>query len=278
MNKLFLLPFIIFSVLPGATHGQPTTINYGSANGKYISINSTRIYYEEYGKGAPLLLLHGGFGSINDFQKVIPELSRHFRVIAPDSPGHGRSGQADSLSYQLLSSYFSKMIDALALDSVYVLGWSDGGNAALILAADRADKVRKVVVSGANSTTDGLVSGVLDHMKKLTTDYVTSAMKEWLENYKKLSPQKDNWKKFVNDSKKMWFTRIAVPESKLRQIKLPVLVILGDHDIIRLEHGMEMHRLIKGSEFAVLPGTSHATFSQKPEMINKLTVDFLLKK
>jgi len=278
MNKLPLLSVLFFSVLSGSTHGQSTRINYGSANGKYISVNKTRIYYEEYGEGAPLLLLHGGFGSINDFQKVIPGLSRHFRVIAPDSPGHGRSEQADSLSYQLLASYFSGMIDALALDSVCVLGWSDGGNAGLLLAADRADKVRKVVVSGANSTTDGLITGVLDQMKKLTPDYTATAMKEWLDNYKKLTPQKDNWRKFVNDSKKMWFTRIAVPESKLRQIKCPALVIIGDHDIIRLEHGMEMHRLIKGSEFAVLPGTSHATFSQKPELINQLTIDFLLKK
>ena len=260
-----------------STYGQ-ATINYGSANGKYVSVNNTRIYYEEYGKGAPLLLLHGGFGSINDFQKVIPELSRNFRVIAPDSPGHGRSEQADSLSYQLLASYFSRMIDAWQLDSVYVLGWSDGGDAALILAADRGDKVRKVVVSGANSTTDGLVSGELSHLKKLTPDYITIAMKEWLDNYKMFTPQKDNWRKFVNDSKKMWLTRIAVPESKLRQIKCPVLVIVGDHDIIRLEHAMEMHRSINESEFAVLPGTSHATFSQKPKLINKLTIDFLLKK
>lgn len=277
MNNLIFLSFIIFSFSSGSAYGQ-ATINYGSANGKYVSINNTRIYYEEYGKGAPLLLLHGGFGSINDFQKVIPELSRNFRVIAPDSPGHGRSEQADSLSYQLLASYFSRMIDAWQLDSVYVLGWSDGGDAALILAADRGDKVRKVVVSGANSTTDGLVSGELSHLKKLTPDYITIAMKEWLDNYKMFTPQKDNWRKFVNDSKKMWLTRIAVPESKLRQIKCPVLVIVGDHDIIRLEHAMEMHRSINESEFAVLPGTSHATFSQKPKLINKLTIDFLLKK
>ena len=277
MNNLIFLSFIIFSFSLDSTYGQ-ATINYGSANGKYVSVNNTRIYYEEYGKGAPLLLLHGGFGSINDFQKVIPELSRNFRVIAPDSPGHGRSEQADSLSYQLLASYFSRMIDAWQLDSVYVLGWSDGGDAALILAADRADKVRKVVVSGANSTTDGLVSGELSHLKKLTPDYITIAMKEWLDNYKMFTPQKDNWRKFVNDSKKMWLTRIAVPESKLRQIKCPVLVIVGDHDIIRLEHAMEMHRSINESEFAVLPGTSHATFSQKPKLINKLTIDFLLKK
>ena len=222
-----LLSLFLFSCCIGLTFGQPA-IHYGSADGKYLSIRKSRIYYEEYGKGIPLLLLHGGFGSIQDFQKVIPELSRHYRVIAIDSPGHGRSEQADSLSYPLLASYFSMVIDVLKLDSVYVLGWSDGGNAALILAADRPDKVKKTVVSGANSTTDGLAAGLVDQFKLLTPDYVAANMKEWLNGYKKLSPQKDSWRKFVSDSQKMWITRIAVPESKMKQIRRPVLLIPSD--------------------------------------------------
>src|SRR6185295_15231755 len=90
-------------------------VKYGSNNGKYISIRNTKIYYEEYGKGTPLLLLHGGMGSIADFKLCIPELSKHFRIIAPDSPGQGRSGLADSMSYQLMTDYMSKFIDALKL-------------------------------------------------------------------------------------------------------------------------------------------------------------------
>ena len=94
----------------------------------------------------PLLLLHGGGGSIVHFEQVIPALAEKFRVIAFDSPGHGRSEMSDSLSYQLLSDYISQCIDALTLDRVYIIGWSDGGNAALILAADRPEKVRRVII------------------------------------------------------------------------------------------------------------------------------------
>ena len=108
------------------TQGQ---IKYGSNKGKFITINETKTYYEEYGKGIPLLMLHGGLGDISDFEKVIPNLSKKFRVIIPDAPGLGRSEYADSLlSYQLLADYNSKLIDQLKLDSIYVIGWSDEAN------------------------------------------------------------------------------------------------------------------------------------------------------
>src|SRR5436190_17851003 len=186
----------VLVLLSGACFGQG--IQYGSGTGQYVNAGTTKIYYEEYGKGVPLLLLHGGFGSIHDFQKVIPELSKNFRVIAVDSPGHGKSQQADSLCYQLMASIFSKVIDELKLDSVYVLGWSDGGDSGLILAADRADKVKRLVVSGANATTDGINPVVLNQAKTLTPEYVSSNMKDWLVNYRKLSPGPDDWPKFVN--------------------------------------------------------------------------------
>ena len=120
-------------------------IGSNTDNGKYVTIDDTRIYYETYGQGTPLLLLHGGLGSIANFEKCIPTLASHFRIIAPDSPGHGRSGNTDSLSYELVSNYISKFINHLKLDSLYVMGWSDGGVIGLILASDRPDKVRKLI-------------------------------------------------------------------------------------------------------------------------------------
>src|SRR3954468_21142091 len=107
-QKLIILIFILIQ-LPISAFGQ---INYGSNNGKYLTVHGTKIYYEEYGKGTPLILLHGGFGSISDFQKCIPALSENFRVIAIDAPGLGRSEYADStLSYQLMAHYYSQALD-----------------------------------------------------------------------------------------------------------------------------------------------------------------------
>jgi len=105
------LSFSLFIILTFPFFGQGQ-IDYGSNNGKYLTIRGTKVYYEEYGKGTPLLMLHGGFGDISDFKKCIPELSKKFRVIIPDAPGQGRSDFPDSLlSYQLKASYYSILID-----------------------------------------------------------------------------------------------------------------------------------------------------------------------
>src|SRR6516164_8546295 len=150
--RLFLVVLIL--TIPFFGEGQ---INYGTNNGKYLTIRGTKVYYEEYGNGTPLLMLHGGFGDISDFKKCILELSKEFRVIIPDAPGQGRSDFPDSLlSYQLKASYYSILIDQLKLDSVYILGWSDGGNEGLLLANYRPDKVKKLLVSGANYKSSGL--------------------------------------------------------------------------------------------------------------------------
>ena len=134
---------ILVAGISGMVYGQE--IKYGSNSGKQLTIKDTKIYYEEYGSGLPLLLLHGGFGSIHDFEQVIPGLANHFRVIAVDSPGHGRSEQADSLSFELMANYISEMIDKLQLDSVYVIGYSDGGITALLLASRQHTKVKRVI-------------------------------------------------------------------------------------------------------------------------------------
>src|SRR5664279_1990959 len=102
-------------------------ISYGSNNGKYLVIFNKKVYYEEYGQGPPLIMLEGGMKSISDFSLCIPELSKHFRVILPDDPGQGRSEMLDTMTYDLLAGYVSKLIDVLRLDSAYIMGWSDGG-------------------------------------------------------------------------------------------------------------------------------------------------------
>ncbi len=121
----------------------------------YVIIFDRKVYYEEYGSGIPLLLLQGGLKSISDFSGIIPALSKRFRVIAPDDPGQGRSEAMDTMTYNVLANYVSKLIDLLKLDSVYILGWSDGGIAALILAERRPDKIKKVIAAGANYRRDG---------------------------------------------------------------------------------------------------------------------------
>jgi len=253
-------------------------IPYGSNNGKYVTIKGAKVYYEEYGKGTPLLLLHGGFGSISNFNQVIGPLSKNYRVIAIDSPGQGRSEQIDAISYQIYADYYSAFIDQMKLDSVYVLGWSDGANSAYILAYDRPDKVKKVIVSGSNSDTDGYPDGAIDAMKKWTPETISEEFKEyWLKDFLKLSPNRNNWQKSYMQLKDMWITKEVISNDHLSKIKSKFLIVYGDKDVTKLEHGLHIYRTIPGSQLTILPNTSHMVFMEKPTLISNLIVDFLGK-
>jgi len=252
-------------------------VPYGSNNGKYISIFNKQIYYEEYGKGTPLILLQGGMGSIEDFALCIPELSKHFRVIAPDTPGQGRSELADSMSYELMAAYISKLVDILKLDSAYVIGWSDGGNTGLILGNNRPDKVKKVLASGANYKLSGypsILNDTSDWERELRSPEFEIKNKEAIKEYMSLNPNPRDWRKLLIDLNKMWRKEIYFLPTVLEGLKIPVMIVLGDRDAVTLEHGIEMHRLIKGSQFCVLPNTSHAVFRERPELINALAITF----
>jgi len=254
-------------------------IPYGSNNGKYVLVFNKKIYYEEYGHGVPLILLEGGMKSISDFSLVIPELSKHFRVIAPDDPGQGRSEMLDTMTYELLAEYVSGLIDVLKLDSAYIMGWSDGGIAGLILAAKRPQKIKRLIAAGANYTKSGYVvrdSTAKDSLELLAPDFKFSPEdQKWADRY--FVANKSNWRKIINDRIIMWFQEFCFPKELFSQMQIPVMLVFGDRDIIKPEHGLEMHRLIKGSQYCVLPNTSHAVFTEKPELVNKIALDFFSK-
>lgn len=249
-------------------------IKYGSNNGKYLTIKRTQIYYEVYGKGTPLLLVHGAFGGIIDFEKVIPLFAKKYRVIITDAPGLGRSDYSENkLSYNLLADYQSEIINSLKLDSLYVLGWSDGAVTGLILTKNRPDKVKKLIVCGPNYKANAVKN--LDELKNWTnTAWVETNWSNWVTYYKKTAPLKD-WKRYVDEIKDMWFQEQYFPKSDLETIKVPTLVVYGDNDMYTLEHGIEIHNAIKNSQFCVIPNCSHDIFEEKPEFISRISIDFL---
>ncbi len=259
-----------------AWDGNCQEIDYGSNNGSYITLSDTQIYYEEYGAGTPLLLLHGGFGSISDFQLIIKELSNHFKVIAIDSPGHGRSELVDEMSFDLMASMYSEFIDKLDLESVYVIGYSDGGIVAMLLAAQRPDKVQKIVISGANTNMCGIKPEVLESLQQLSPEIIETYNKEWLTAYQSKSPEKDNWKKYIDDMKKMYAIEEIISPEILAQIKSQVLVVYGDKMLLNW-NTVWKSRAIAGSEFCILPDTPHEVFSTKPALINKIVINFFNK-
>lgn len=252
-------------------------IEYGSNNGKYVTIHDTKIYYEEYGKGVPLLLLHQGLGSIENLAGIIPELSRHYRVIAPDAPGHGRSEHADSLSGELIAEYYSQLIDQLKLDSAYVMGWSMGGNSSLLLAANRPDKIKKVVSGASNSK----ASGLTEEARSLLKQYTVEAVKEdedWLKNYQRVNPEPGKWIKFWEDNQKMWAREIKIPDDKLAAINAPVLLIRGDRDMIKLDHTISIYKALRHGQLCIYPNVGHEMPDEKGQILSRIAIEFLNEK
>ena len=278
MKKSIGLVLITIEILLTNCNTATDKIEYGSNDGKQLSIFNKKIYYEEYGQGTPLILLSGGGleRSIKDFENCIPGLAEHYRVIAPDTPGQGKSEQADTLTYGVLLEFTSRLIDSLKIDSAYVMGWSDGGIIGILLAEKRPDKIRKVIAVGANNGVRRAIPAdiPIDSVHPMTLDKFERNNKEVIERYSSLLPRKD-WKKYMNDANAMIYQKESYfSDSIYGRINIPVMIVLGDRDDIIVEHGLEMHRLIKNSQFCVLPNTTHEVFFEKPYLINKIAMDF----
>lgn len=277
MKKFVGLVLTTIQILLTGCNTGTDKIEYGSNDGKQLNIFNKKIYYEEYGQGTPLILLSGGglSRSIKDFENCIPDLAKHYRVITPDSPGQGKSEQADTLTYDVLLEFMSRLIDSVKIDSAYVMGWSDGGIVGILLAEKRPDKIKKVISVGANNGLSRAISPdiPIDSVYPMTLDYFEKNNKELIGRYMNTLPR--NWKKQVNDLNVMVYQKESYfSDSIYGRINIPVLIVLGDRDDIIVEHGLEMHRLIKGSQFCILPNTTHEVFSEKPDLINKIAIDF----
>ncbi len=157
-NSIFLalIACFLFQSLFAQESPFDTTI-YGRnpAAGHYLKNRGFNMYYEIYGSGDPLLIIHGNGGSINNFMYQIPYFEKKYKVILADSRAQGKSeDHHDSLSYEMMTDDLNGLLDSLHLDSCYVIGWSDGGIEGLMLAIRHPDKVKKLAITGANLTPD----------------------------------------------------------------------------------------------------------------------------
>jgi pimeloyl-ACP methyl ester carboxylesterase len=225
----------------------------------WIMIHGHRMYYAAVGSGRTLVLLHGGGDSgEHSFEQQIEMLSVHHRIIAPDQVGQGHTPDGPGpLSYTHMMEDTVAVIRVLRLHNVDVIGFSDGGIIGLMLAARYPQLVRRLIISGVNIAPEGL----------------TDEQREELRASQAPTP------KSIDDKlAQLWLTSPTKDELSidiLSTIHIPVLVISGDRDAIRLEHTLEIYHALPDSELCVLPGTDHGTFSGRPEWLNPIITDFL---
>ena len=246
--------------------GQDKPIPYGNnpAAGKYYDIRGFKMYCEVYGKGEPLLMIHGNGGDISAFTKNIPYFSKKYMVIVADSRAQGKSVDGkDSLSFEMMADDFAALLDVMHIKSCYVIGWSDGGINALLLAMRHPDKVIKLASTGANLWPDSTAL-IPSYWKGERDDYNANKNKTFTTE-----KEKNDWKIFMLD----WL-QPNVPLSALKQIKCPSLIISGDHDLIVLQHTVLIYQNIPEAYLWILPNSPHHTLQAHADEFNKKVDDF----
>jgi len=250
-----------------------------AGEGHWAVVNHHRIYFEVYGTGRPLLLLHGGGGDIRGaWGKQIEEFSRTHEVIAPEQAGHGHSPDVEGpMTYARMTEDTAALLKLLTVSGVDVVGWSDGGIEALMLAVRYPELIRRVVVTGANVDPSGLSEKDLEEMRTTRPDQLRAA--DPGSYYALYSPDGPEHAKVISAKlNQLWVTHPTPDELSfelLHKIHVPVLVMAGDHDEILLEHTLKIYRAIPGAQLWILPGTGHDTFVQRPEWTNPIVLSFL---
>jgi pimeloyl-ACP methyl ester carboxylesterase len=263
LKKLFLFLLLFCS---GRSCYSQASIPYGNnpAAGKYIPIRGIKMYCEVYGEGPPLLMIHGNGGSMAAFSKIAGWFSKKYQVILVDSRAHGKStDNQDSLSFEMMADDFSALLDALKIPKTYVIGWSDGGINALLLAMRHPDKVIRLASTGANLWPD-------------STAFTSSAWNDIRGFYysskdkiRKTPQEKNDWKIFMLD----WL-QPNIPLSALQAIQCPSLIICGDHDMISLEHTVLIYQHIPKANLWIVPNSGHATLIEHTEDFDKKVDEF----
>jgi pimeloyl-ACP methyl ester carboxylesterase len=220
----------------------------------YAAVGGLNMYYEVHGDGPPLLLLHGGSGSI--LERWIPFFTPRFRVIAIEQMGHGRTADAVDrpFHYHAMAEDTVELMRELAIESAVIVGYSDGGIIGLYIAIHHPDRVAKLVVSGANSRIDGYTEENLEYTR--TFDPADEPVPD---SYASLSPDgADHWPVFLGRLKPMWSNEPSFTHEELQGIEAPtLLLIVGDRDIVTPEHAVEMFRTIPGAQLCVVPNAGH---------------------
>lgn len=252
---------------------------------EFVEVRGSRLYVQISGNGRPVVFLHGGLHHFdNNFAKQRDEFAPSHTVIGIDQRGHGHSpDNARPFSYQDMAEDTAEVIRFLRLGAVDVVGHSDGGNVALILAQNHPDLVRRLVISGANlrpSLPPDELQVRLHWSQEQLTEFLATLEQRmppaFRTEYQAVTPDgAAHWNIVLAKSYRLWLTPVVIDTGGLAAIQAPVLVIAGDRDFSSLEETAEIYRGLRKAQLFIVPGTGHGTFSNNPDLVNLAIRQFL---
>ena len=236
-------------------------------------VNGIRIWYAEFGKGEPVLLLHGGLANSDWWGNQVRALEGHYRVIVMDSRGHGRSSRnAQPYGYDLMASDVIALLDTLHIKKVALVGWSDGAIIGLDIAMHHPDRLTKLFAFAANYDP----AGVADSSKSLVVaEFIARAGAQ----YQKLSPTPKGYPQFLAAITQMWNTQPHWTKADFARITVPTWIVDSDHDeMITHDQPRTMADWIPNAGLLIEPDVSHFGFLQAPDEFNQSIEAFLRKR
>jgi len=259
--------------------------NKFTAAGKYVEVNSMKMYYEVSGEGHPLVVLHGAYMNIPTMGTIIPRLAETHRVYAVEMQGHGRTNDIDRpITYPNLADDVAAFMDAVGIKKADVFGYSMGAAAGLQLAIRHPEKVDRLVAASVAYDIEGWQPVFREFIPQMTVEMIVQM--PFAEEYRKLAPNPDGFPALAAKLIALEKEPMAWKED-VRALKMPVLIITGDADVATLEHSVEMFRLLGGgvmgdmgkplppSRLAVLPATSHTAVINQPDLLLSFIEPFL---
>jgi pimeloyl-ACP methyl ester carboxylesterase len=251
--------FLVWKAVSGKAHG-----------GQYADINGIRIYYETYGTGRPVLVVHGGIGAIELVHYQISALAATRFVIAPDSRAHGRSSDSNQpLSYHLMAEDMLKLLDKLNIAETDVVGWSDGGIVGLDLAMQHPERVKRLVVFGADYDVDGMDT---DRCPIPPAEKDIAPVRDF---YKHIAPDPAHWPVLYEKITEMWRTQPRYSLADLGTIKAQTLIMAGEFDCIKRQHTDQLAKAIPGANEEIIKGATHGAPLFQPDAVNAHILKFL---
>ena len=254
----------------------------------YAPVNGLEMYYEIHGSGGvPLVLLHGAFSAIGtSFGKLIPGLAERRQVIAFEMQAHGRTADIDRpMTQEGLAEDVAAALDHLGIDEADVFGYSTGAAIALLLVLRHPEKVRKLVLASVSYTLSGIHPGLMDGLGEMSPEMLHGS--PWHDEYMQIAPRPEDFATLFRKKTEMDAGIRDLTPEEVQSIESPTLLIIGDSDLIRPEHAVEMFRLLGGgvfgdappglpaSQLAILPGTSHVTVVDRAELLVPMINSFL---
>jgi pimeloyl-ACP methyl ester carboxylesterase len=289
MKNLFkaynpLKSILLIAILFAASQSNGQQIKPSKSG--YAPVNGIKVYYEVYGEGAPLVLLHGAFYTIDmNWGQLIPLLSKTRKVIAIEMQGHGHSPYSDrELSITTLASDVEKVMDYLKIDSADVAGYSMGGSVAYQFAVQSPKRLRKLVIISSTYKTEGwlpVVNSAFENFKPEIFDNTPIKTA-----YDAVAPDKTKWRKFLEQMFAFAKVPFNVGDSNIAKIVAPVLIISGDNDGLDKIELAKTYQLLGGgvsadlqpmpkSQLAIVPSKGHVSLMMDTKTIAGYLNDFL---